>query len=274
MVVHYRTPHLLRRLLSSLLLSPPAVSFEVKIIDNGGDESLAGLLPSRDPRVSLHTLGENGGFAKAANEGMRRAKGEYFLLVNGDVEFLSGSVASMVGTMKALPRAGALGVRLQRPEGGEEVNGGSFPTILSEYRRRRRILGRQDEGPAAGWVEGEGLERRDWVSGACLLLRREAVEAAGHFDENFFLYYEDVDLCTRLRKAGWLVYYLSTVSVVHHRGASCRLNPRLARQAYRESQRYFWRKHQGLLGLGLLEVALAVKRCFPGGGVERKDFAI
>lgn len=260
-IVHYKTPHLLTRLLDSLVLSPPDLSFEVLILDNGEGESLIHLLP-KDSRINLYALGKNLGFAKAANEGMRKAKGEYFLIANSDVEFTTMSVTSMVDTMVALPRAGALGVRLQRPDGREEVNGGSFPTILSEYRRRWQILGNKGEKPGKRGIKRENVEERDWVTGACLLLRREAVEEVGYFDENFFLYYEDVDLCTRLRQAGWFVYYVPAITVIHYRGASCDLNPEVARRAYRQSQRYFWRKHHGLLGLTTLEVALALKKAF------------
>ncbi|MFQ6672457.1 MAG: glycosyltransferase family 2 protein, partial [Candidatus Tectimicrobiota bacterium] len=136
-------------------------------------------------------------------------------------------------------------------------------TLLREYRRRQQIL--TPEGNAPGPErerEDGGLEERDWVSAACLLVRRQAIEEVGVFDENFFLYYEDVDLCTRLRRAGWRVYYDPTVTVIHHRGASCRLDPAGARRAYRQSQRYFWRKHHGVWGSVLLEGALAVKAAF------------
>lgn len=261
-VVHYRTPHLLRALLHSLLVSPPQRSFEVLILDNDDGASLLDQLPD-DSRISLYALGTNVGFAKAANEGMRKAKGHYFLIANSDVEFPARSVTSLVATMDGLPLAGAVGVRLVQPDGKAEVNGGAFPTLLREYRRRQRILSHERNAPGEEQErEGGGLEERDWVSGACLLVRREAVEAVGLFDENFFLYYEDVDLCTRLRRAGWRVYYLPTVTVIHHRGASCHLDPEGARRAYRQSQRYFWRKHHGLLGLLLLEGALAVKETF------------
>jgi N-acetylglucosaminyl-diphospho-decaprenol L-rhamnosyltransferase len=258
-VVHYETPQLLRRLLDSLLRSPPAKSFEILIIDNGDSNSLAEPIPE-NAGVTLLTMGKNVGFAKAANEGMRKAKGSYLLVSNADVEFPAKSIDSMVGALEALPRAGALGVRLEQPDGQEEVNGGLFPTILSEYRRRRMILGNKRETPGYDGIDTEAPQQRDWVTGACMLLRREAVEEVGCFDEHFFLYYEDVDLCTRLRQAGWQVYYLPTVTVIHHRGASCRLKPKHARQAYRESQRHFWRKHHGLVGLGLLELALVAKK--------------
>jgi len=258
-VVHYRTPHLLTRLLDSLFLSPPDLSFEVYVLDNGDDESRIELLP-RDSRVSLYALGTNVGFAKAANEGMRKATGHYFLLANSDVEFPAGSVASLVETMDGLPQAGALGVRLEQPDGRVEVNGGSFPTLLSEYRRRRQIRAKKRKKPEKKGMNGASLEECDWVTGACLLLRRKAVEEVGYFDENFFLYYEDVDLCTRLWQAGWLVYYLPTVVVIHHRGASCSLNPDHTRRAYRQSQRYFWRKHHGLVGLGFLRVLWPLRR--------------
>lgn len=260
-IVHYKTPDLLAPLLESLLIERLPLSFEILVIDNGSDHSLARLVPS-DARVVLHSLGNNSGFSKAANEGIRKSQGRYLLVTNGDVEFPPNSVHTMVERMDSLPGAGALGIRLKRPDGEEEVNGGSFPTILSEYRRRQLILDRKGKKARKGGIERKGLEERDWVSGACMLLRREAVEEAGHFDERFFVYYEDVDLCTRLLRGGWRVYYDPTVSVLHHGGASCRQVPELALQAYRDSQRYFWRKHHGLLGLGLLRAAVAAKELF------------
>ena len=127
-VVHYKTPHLLTRLLDTLLNPLPGISFEVLVLDNGGDESLHELLP-RDSRTSLYTLGENVGFAKAANEGMRKATGHYFLLANSDVEFPAGSVASChedappqgVTLRKAVDPADAVGPVRCRVAGREEL---------------------------------------------------------------------------------------------------------------------------------------------------------
>lgn len=257
-VVHYKTPDLLVELVEGLRSRPPGTSFEIVVVDNGGGDSLAGL-GLESSMLSVHPLGGNRGFAVAANEGLRKSRGEYALVANGDVAFPEGSVAQMLEAMRARPRAGALGVRLVRSDGSEEVNGGDFPTLLAEYHRRREILGKSRKRPGDQGISRGRAEERDWVSGACMLLNRDAAEEVGFFDERFFLYYEDVDLCTRLRQGGWKVYYDPSVEVIHHRGSSTRQVPDLARRAYRESQSYFWKKHHGLLGLGLLRAAVALK---------------
>ena len=104
-----------------------------------------------------------------------------------------------------------------------------------------------------------------WVTGASMLIRREAFDAIGGFDEGFFLYFEDIDFCLRLSNAGRRVYYDPTVTVLHRRGVSARTAPERASRAYRESQILFWNKHRGRWARRAVEFYLRAKGCLPRG---------
>jgi len=163
----------------------------------------------------LRCFGRNRGFARAVNEGCRRARGQWFLLLNPDVrvpeEFLDRVLATAERIAAAQPRAGVVGFRLRHADGSRQGSTGPYPTLRSVvsglFRRRSRRRCRP--------LKGRHRRQVPWVTGCCLLVRRDCWRELGGFDEDFFLYYEDVDLCRRARAAGWSVWYEPTVKVTH-----------------------------------------------------------
>jgi N-acetylglucosaminyl-diphospho-decaprenol L-rhamnosyltransferase len=188
---------------------------EVVVVDNHSPPHRLLSRLRRRAGVSLRRWGRNRGFARAVNEGCRLSRGEWFLLLNPDVTVPEGfveGVLALADELAADPRAGVVGFQLRNCDGTRQLSAGPFPTLagtlagLALPRARRKYQAQR------------GRQRRpvDWVTGCCLLLRRDCVHDIGGLDEDFFLYYEDVDLCRRAQARGWSVWYEPALRVTHH----------------------------------------------------------
>jgi N-acetylglucosaminyl-diphospho-decaprenol L-rhamnosyltransferase len=190
---------------------------EVVLIDNDSEAQPLRRCVRYWPGVTLRCFGRNRGFARAVNEGCRRARGQWLLLLNPDVrvpeEFLDAVLASAERIVAADPKAGIIGFQLRHDDETRQGSSGPEPTLGNVMAGLLRPRSRRRCQPIAG------RQRRavEWVTGCCLLVRRECWEQLGGFDEDYFLYYEDVDLCSRARDAGWSVWYDPTVRVTHFR---------------------------------------------------------
>lgn len=217
-------------------------SVETFVVDNASTDGSAEMVRAEFGDVRLIVNAENLGFARANNIGIRASRGRYVLLLNNDTLVPPGAFAALVAFMETHPDAGAVGPRLLRPDGTPQpyaFGGDPTPGYLLRRGISRLLLGR----PLHDWAT-ERVQAVDWVSGACLLARREAIELAGLLDEQIFMYFEDNDWCLRIRRAGWRVYYNPLVAITHIGGQGLARNP-AAQRAYRESLRYFYGKHYG-----------------------------
>ena len=223
---------------------------ETIVVDNASTDGSAEFVREAFPWVHLITLRENRGFGAAGNEGMRAARGRYFLLVNADASPLGDAVRRLVAFADERPRSGAVGPRLLRPDASVQRSVRGFPTLwrlATEYYFLRWL------GPgtkALNAFYGANFDHRsvreaDFLEGAVLLLRREAVEEVGEFDADFFMFNEEVDLCYRLKQAGWCVTFFPGAEFWHVGGASTRaVWPRMYREQLRSHLR-FLAKHRG-----------------------------
>jgi GT2 family glycosyltransferase len=251
-------PYLLRCLTS--LATHVTLPLQVIVVDNASDDGSAEAVRARHPAMQVIQNGANVGFAAACNRGLREARGEYCLLLNSDAEVCAGAVESLVGLLDERTDVGIVGPRTLEPDGSPQVSFGPDLTPLSEWRQRRRVRALRERRPEAV-REVEALCAREhepvWVSGACLLARRSALEAVGGLDERFFLYEEDVDLCLRVRKAGWRVVYTPRAVVMHHLGRSMEKIPARSRLEYDRSHLFFYAKHRSAAVTALLRLYLA-----------------
>jgi N-acetylglucosaminyl-diphospho-decaprenol L-rhamnosyltransferase len=253
-IVNWNTADLLQDCLESLRAGEVRLD-EVWVVDNASTDDSVARVAQRFPAVHLIRNSANVGFAGANNQGIAASTGEYVLLLNSDTLVPPGTVASLVRFMSEHSRVGACGPRLLRPDGTPQPYAyGGDPTLAYLLRRGlgRLLLGRS----LHDWTTDRMLEV-DWVSGACLLLRRAALEQVGLLDGQFFMYFEDNDLCLRLRRAGWLIYYAPGSAITHLGGQSLRRNPP-AQAAYQNSLRYFYAKHYGPAERVLLNAGLAI----------------
>jgi GT2 family glycosyltransferase len=198
---------------------------------------------------------QNLGFAGANNQGIRASQGAYILLLNSDTIVPDGTLSTLLSYMAANPSVGAVSPRLVRPDGTPQPFAfGNDPT--PGYLLRRTFAAKLLDKSLHDWGTDEAVEV-DWVSGACMLVRREAIEQAGRLDEQMFMYFEDNEWCLRMRQKGWKIVYYPAVSIIHLGGQSLKQNPQ-APKAYYASLRYFYRKHYGLLANFWLSLFLPI----------------
>jgi GT2 family glycosyltransferase len=260
-VVSYNTREQLRRCLASLR-AHAAVSCEVVVVDNASADGSADAVENEFPEARLIRNRENVGFSRANNQALPEVRAAYVLILNSDAELTPGALPALAALLAARPRLGAVGPRTLSADGTVQVSFGPALTPLAEWRQRRLVRGVKRRDPAAlkqATARAATEHEPEWISGSCLLARKEALDSVGGFDESFFLYEEDVDLCLRLRRAGWSILFTPAAEVVHHLGRSTQADPAHARLEYHRSHLRFYRKHNG-------RVLAAALRAFIGGG--------
>jgi hypothetical protein len=203
---------------------------------------------------------ENLGFARACNLGARETRAPFVLFLNPDATLAPSALAALVALLEARPRVGIVGPRTRSSNGDIQISTGADLSLVSEWRQRRLVRGVAHRAPRA-LVEAEARHAVEhepgWVSGACLLARREALDAVSGFDERFFLYEEDADLCRRVRAVGFQVLFTPQAEARHAKGRSMARAPELARLEYHRSHLLYYRKHCSLLQRGALRLLLA-----------------
>jgi N-acetylglucosaminyl-diphospho-decaprenol L-rhamnosyltransferase len=266
-IVSYNTRDDLARVLDSLAAAPPATPHQVVVVDNASEDGSLEMVRGRHPRVLAIEAGANLGFSKANNIGIRATASELVLLLNSDTEVPAGAIDGLVSDLRAHPEAAVVGPRLVDGNGRPELSIGPMIGPLNELRQKMTgALYDRGWGPVRRRVERSLAtpQEADWVSGACLLVRRADAEAVGLLDERFFLYTEDVDFCASLRRLGRRVRYVPSVEVRHLRGRSRSRNPGAATAAYRRSHLAFYEKHHPGWHR-LLRTYLRLKGHLPGG---------
>ena len=233
---------------------------ETIVVDNASADGSADAVRAAHPGAHLIANRENVGFARACNQGWRSARAPLVLFLNPDAEVTRGAIPSLVELLETRPDVGAAGPRTRNADGSIQVSTGPDLGLVSEWRQRRLVHGvaRRDPGALA---EAETRHAREhepgWVSGSCLMARRAALEAVSGFDEGFFLYEEDADLCLRLRRAGWRVLFTPAAEVRHRLGLSMSRAPRCARLEYHRSHLRYYDRHTGLASRAVLRLLLA-----------------
>jgi len=227
------------------------LSAEVVLVDNASHDGTADAVAERHPAVRLLRSPRNLGFAAGNNLAAAHAQGRVLLLLNPDALPEPGCVARGLALMDAHPGVGLAGARLLAEDGGTQPSARMFPTLAQEAfvlsglaarYPRSRLFSRLDRG----WADPSYAAPVDWVPGAFALIRRSLFDSLGGFDERFFLYYEEVDLCRRIKQAGCSVMYWPELRVRHIGGVSARTVAG-ATVARAGSQLTLWRARSGLL---------------------------
>jgi N-acetylglucosaminyl-diphospho-decaprenol L-rhamnosyltransferase len=239
-----------RALLLACLDSLAGTDPEIVVLDNASEDGSADAVRERCPNVRVIAQSHRAGFGANHNTVIRATTGRYVYVLNEDTTAGDWGFEALKAYLDDHPRVAALGPRLVYPNGRLQDSAWRFPTpFVSTV--SLATLGR------LGVTQSRGDEPRavDWVMGAAVMLRREALDEVGLFDESFFLYSEEVDLQARLHRAGWEVHYFPRVSVVHHESQfSAEIPERRINEMWRSRHRY-WRKHHS--GAGARIAALA-----------------
>ncbi len=229
-VVSYETADLLAACLESVrAAAAEGVSVETFVVDNASRDGSPELVEREFPEVRLVRHGWNAGFAAGCNVGLALARGRHVLLLNPDAELLPGALATLVAHLDEHPQVGYCGPRLEDAAGRTQPSARRFPTVFSSA---WAMLGGPQRRPGSRHTvdlhAAHGYERdlrADWLSGACLLVRREAIDDVGPLDDGFFLYFEELDWCRRMADAGWEGAWVAGATARHVGGASVGREP-------------------------------------------------
>jgi N-acetylglucosaminyl-diphospho-decaprenol L-rhamnosyltransferase len=228
-IVNWNSTEYLRHCLATVFLETRGIAFEVIVVDNASrDMSCSELIHSEFPEVILYRSADNIGFAAASNLGYRLSSGECLLFLNPDTELKSNVLPVMIAELKSNDRIGAVGVRLLNTDGSVQMSCiQAYPTMVNQILDSQVLRDRMPQSRLWGMKPlfvrmGEPAEV-DVISGACLMVRRDVFVEVGEFDERYFMYVEDVDLCYRITSANYKIHYLDDCEVIHHGGKSSAL---------------------------------------------------
>ncbi|MEZ5143111.1 MAG: glycosyltransferase family 2 protein [Acidimicrobiales bacterium] len=249
-VVTYNSRHHIAACLDALGPALSRHAFETVVVDNASSDGTPDLVRDVSPGVVLVETGANLGFARANNLGLARARGRHALVLNPDTVAAPGSLDALVELLDADPWIGIVAPRLLNLDGSDQGTARSFPTPAAALLGRRSPLTRL--WPDNRWSRRYlvGLSHRDdeafpvdWVSGACLMIRRDLALGTGGFDESFFMYWEDADWCRRVKDRGFHVVCEPRARVLHDEGARRRPRPYQVRAFHRSAYRYYAKHH-------------------------------
>lgn len=221
-IVSWNVKELLRCCLESIFQHPiPGIQLEVFVVDNASSDGSAEMVRKRFPQVHLIENEENLGFAAANNQAISRSQGQYILLLNPDTIVCDDALIRLMDFLEANPEVGIAGPKLIHPDGRLQHSAFTFPTLLMAFLDFFPIHHRLIDSPLNGryprslYKAGEPFPI-DHPLGACLLVRKEAIDRVGPLDEGFFIYCEEIDWCIRIKKAGWQIYCVPQAEVVHY----------------------------------------------------------
>lgn len=246
-ILNWNTRDLLAQCLDSIEQHKGEFQLEILVVDNASNDGSQAMLKEKYPQIRLIINSQNVGFAKGNNQAMQVAQGDYFLLWNSDTFAIPGAMQSLLYLAEKEPKAGIVGAQLRNADNSFQASYSPFPNQWREFLILTG-LGRtflDHAYPSLGPEEEKGPQIVDYVEGACLLVRRQAFQEVGGFDEAYFMYAEEVDWCYRMAKHGWQVWYQPQAKVIHLGGASS-----AGRRTHREADLYrsrirFFRKHYG-----------------------------
>lgn len=258
-IVSWNTRALTTACLASLPAAAATTTWDAWVIDNASSDDSVEVIRRDHPHVHVIANAGNVGFAAANNQGIRACSGRYVLLLNSDTVMAPGSLDALVSFADAHPTAGVVGPRLVNPDGSFQSGPTPFPSLWTELLsvtgigRRLTYRGYPSRRPAAA----RHAQPTDYVVGACMLARREAIDAVGVLDESYFMYSEEPDWCWRMRQAGWSTWYTADAVVTHFGGQSTsQVREAMLVALYRSKVRFF-RLHRGPVPAVLLVVLFA-----------------
>ncbi len=261
-IVNTNNRELLQACLRSLVETTRSRTLEIIVVDNASTDGSADMVAREFPNVLLLQNATRLGFAASHNRALERGAGRYFWVLNEDTKIFPQCVEMLVHFMDAHPDAGACGPRLWNADGTLQRTGNRFPTLLygvMEALSLNRLFPNNPIARANIYADWDRTTTRqvDAVSGAALLVRREAVEQCGLLDPQFFIFSEEVDWCYRFHQRGWKIFYVADAQLIHYGGSSTAARaPEKFHRIYWDSFLYYYRKHFGAAAYWL------VRACF------------
>jgi len=257
-IVNWNVTNIIKACLNSIFNSihnsfyKNSISIEVIVIDNNSSDENVKILKEIFPNIKLVINKTNKGFAKACNQGIKISRGRYLFLLNPDTLLYAGCLEAMVTFLNLKKDAGGITPHILNPDGSTQWLGRNLPTLgntfmvyFFSYKFYKTIMGFLKR-----WKKLKVPFEVEGVSGAAMMIRRKVLDSIGLLDEELPMYAEDIDICYRIIKAGWRLYCLPNVSIIHIRGASSKIVPIKAKfNSYKATHAYFSKNHGELSAL-------------------------
>jgi len=218
---NYKTKGLLKQCLKGIYLYPPRVEFEVIVVDNNSQDGSIEMVQNKFPQVKLIKSSKNLGYHKGNNLGLKNSTGQYILILNTDIAFLDQTIDKMYQFMQAHQEVALVGPKLKNPDGSIQMSCLRFPSkFVPIY--RRTFLGNFSFAKAEidhylmQDFDHQTTKEVDWILGACIMVRKSAIDRVGPMDESLFLYFGDVAWCQKFHEFNYQVYYFAEANIVHY----------------------------------------------------------
>lgn len=269
-IVNYNTELLLRECLTSLIAATQWISCEIFVVDNASSDNSVAMVQKEFPQVTCIAMPWNSGFARANNSAFEQSTGEFFILLNPNAKLNADAIRNALTFMNVTALAGVCGGAICDAEGHVAPSARCFPSLFATF---CRMWGLSECFSGSTWFGNHDYRhmdlshpiRVDWVPSTFAVLRRAALEGESLFDERFFMYYEETDLCLRLHQRHWEVWFVPTVHIMHWGGASARTvqkdfdgtSAQISRWRMRSKYLYLY-KHYGIFYVfGSLSIELS-----------------
>ncbi|OGF45664.1 MAG: hypothetical protein A2452_01415 [Candidatus Firestonebacteria bacterium RIFOXYC2_FULL_39_67] len=263
-IVSWNVKEYLQKCIASVYRETVELSFEIFLVDNASKDGSVEMVRREFPEVKIIANSENQGFARANNRALEKCTGEYVLFLNPDTEIKENAIGKLMKFIKADPRAAAAAPKLIYEDGRLQLICMNFPSPFTDLMEtfhlnvafpRSRFFNYYEMGL---WPH-DSTREVDQPAGACLMVKMEVLKKIGFYDERFFMYYDDVDLCYRIKKSGGRIFLVHDILVVHHGCKSSSQNPEGSSRWISESKIKFFRKHYGRTGSFLFGCNLVMR---------------
>ncbi len=253
-IVNWNVRDLLRKCLESIYKFTKDITYEVFVVDNNSSDASAEMVSQEFPQARLIANSQNRGFAAANNQGFSLAKGRYALMLNPDTQLTNNALKAMVEFMDANPAINAIAPRLTFADGSLQHSCRHFPNFFTDLMETFFLDELCAKNKICNWYKmglwpHDRMRQVDQPYGACLMFRTEDLRRLQFMDERFFMYYDEVDLCYRLKKSGGKIFFLPQISIVHHGNRSSKQIGSACHRWKLQSQIRFFAKHYGWLGV-------------------------
>lgn len=260
-IVNWNTRDLVLRCIRSVIETRGAYGQEIIVVDNASSDGSAEAIENDYPDVLVVRNAENLGFARANNIGIKKSRGRYICLVNSDVQVLDGTIKYLLEYMEKNTSVGVVGPTILWPDMTLQDSCRRFPTLWTKFCETfalHRIFPHSAllSGEQMAYFAHDRITMVESLAGCFLMIRRDALEEVGLFDEQYFIYSEETDLCKRFREAGWQILFLPDVSAIHNQAASSAKDPVKYALLQQQSLLKYWRKHHSRLSLVCLYLLL------------------
>jgi GT2 family glycosyltransferase len=268
-IVTYNSKNVLKDCIDSIIRTIRGMTYEIIVVDNCSEDGTAALVKEFYPSINLIENRDNVGFGRAHNQSFKVSSGRYFLILNPDTIVFPEAVNKMVNFMDSNDRAGVVGCKTYWDDDKNfmfpDLRIHSLTTALFQFTPFCRFFPNSAlskwywESAYRLWNAKRPI-KIEGITGGLMLVRREAFESAGMFDENFFLFFEEHDLLKRIKKAGWDIYYYPDAEIQHYFEESCRRCSFDIGKVFMQSSLHYYKKHYAILGFLLIKSLLAFSR--------------